>query len=215
LTASWRHIIIITKQFVLTIWCKRGKYSWWKQSSVFPFILQINCKSMKHSTVATSGRGTSHTCMRDGAFKNKLCIVADFAELQLWIWRQTLVTDETCYIMIALEFTFNTFSNDWKRKKKEIQNMLTYLLILFYTLTCYFPREKCFEFEGNMLMDFVKWRPVFTFYAAENCHMMSRLFLSAKVIDNFSRRFCRKWIKKKSPTFIWTVYFFFVLQWFA
>jgi hypothetical protein len=37
--------------------------------------------AMKHSTVATSGRGTPHTCMRDGAFKNKLCIVADFAEL--------------------------------------------------------------------------------------------------------------------------------------
>jgi hypothetical protein len=36
---------------------------------------------MKHSTVATSGRGTPHTCMRDGAFKNKLCIAADFAEL--------------------------------------------------------------------------------------------------------------------------------------
>jgi hypothetical protein len=68
---------------------------------------------------------------------------------QLWIWRQTLVTDETCYIMTALEFTFNTFSNGWKRKK-EIQNMLTYLLILFYTLTCYFHREKCFEFEGNV-----------------------------------------------------------------
>jgi hypothetical protein len=28
--------------------------------------------------------------------------------------------------------------------------MLTYLLILFYTLTCYFHREKCFEFEGNV-----------------------------------------------------------------
>jgi hypothetical protein len=37
-----------------------------------------------------------------------------------------------------------------KEKKKEIQNMLTYLLILFYTLTCYFHREKCFEFEGNV-----------------------------------------------------------------
>jgi hypothetical protein len=49
--------------------------------SFLPFIFQINCKSMKHSTVATSGRGTPHTWMRDGAFKNKLCIVADFAEL--------------------------------------------------------------------------------------------------------------------------------------
>lgn len=37
-----------------------------------------------------------------------------------------------------------------EKKKKEIQNMLTYLLILFYTLTCYFHREKGFEFEGNV-----------------------------------------------------------------
>ncbi len=28
--------------------------------------------------------------------------------------------------------------------------MLAYLLILFYTLTWYFHREKCFESEGNV-----------------------------------------------------------------
>jgi hypothetical protein len=73
-----------------------------------------------------------------------------------------------------------------KKKKKKIQNMLTYLLILFYTLTCYFHREKCFEFEGNVYDLF---------------------FICKGIISEMD--------KKKSPTFIWTVYFFFVLQWFA
>jgi hypothetical protein len=71
-----------------------------------------------------------------------------------------------------------------KEKKKEIQNMLTYLLILFYTLTCYFHREKCFEFEGNVYDLF---------------------FICKGIISEMDK-------KKKSPTFIWTVYFFFVLQ---
>jgi hypothetical protein len=58
--------------------------------------------------------------------------------------------------------------------------MLTYLLILFYTLTCYFHREKCFEFEGNVYDLF---------------------FICKGIISEMD--------KNKSPTFIWTVYFFF------
>jgi hypothetical protein len=50
-------------------------------------------------------------------------------------------------------------------------------------------------------MDFVKWRPVFTFYAAENCHMMSRFSVSAKVIDvdwGFDRRKCELTWRRRS-----------------
>jgi hypothetical protein len=89
---------------------------------------------------------------------------------QLWIWRQALVTDEACYIMIALEFTFNTFSNGWKRKK-EIQNMLTYIYSFYST----------------------RLHAIFIVKNALNLKEMCMIFSS------FVKGLSRKWINKNLP----------------
>jgi len=90
------------------------------------------------------------------------------------------------YIMIALEFTFNTFSNGWKRKKK-LKNML----ILFYTLTWYFHREKCFEFEGNVYDLFFIIRD----YLGNGLKKISHLYLDSVFLIFlqwfFLKQFCK------------------------